>query len=121
MSINMILEKLNKSPKFMNESRSSKKLQFKSNSKGFKSSELYRVCDDVLVFSNSDDTPVPWDCEISIEGSNVVLRGHVGPSGFGECIVKVPLSSVNRVYSFEVMGDENDMTDFFEIHNINLI
>lgn len=37
-----------------------------------------------------DSTPCPWDPDISIEGDNVVIEGHMGPSGYGNCICKLP-------------------------------
>lgn len=102
MSINEIMRALNESTqvKKMNEVA---EIVFNSKTQPIKSGELYDVCEDILIFPKSDDTPVPWDCEIEVKGKNLILHGHVGPSGFGKCTVEVPLERVSQVYKFEVM------------------
>ena len=107
-NISNIINRLNESKavKIMNESLS---LKFTSKSKSISVKDMDVLFDEgngIEIYPKGEDTPTPWDAEITIKGSNLVLTGHAGPSGFGKCVVEVPISKANDVYEFEIMDGE---------------
>lgn len=49
----------------------------------------------------SDSFPMPWDADIEIKGTNLVLNGLVAPGGssqLGKATVTVPLVQANKVF-----------------------
>jgi hypothetical protein len=63
----------------------------------------------IMVNPNSEETPTPWDCSFLIEDNKFILTGGVGPSGFGKCVIEVPL--VKALIAYEVVIDIFNLSD----------
>lgn len=43
-----------------------------------------------------EETPIPWDAEVTVSNGNLVLTGHVGPNGIGYSQMSLPLVKVDN-------------------------
>ena len=53
----------------------------------------------------NDDIAIPWDASCYIEDGNFVIDGHVGPSGLGYAVAKVPLGKVKGHLDIQIFAD----------------
>lgn len=89
------------------------KLEVDSNTKNIPEDfqdELYVITGNGIEVMPKDleEFPMPWDAEAIIEGSNLILVGHVGPSGFGKARAELPLNSVSQYLEFSVYAENED-------------
>lgn len=68
------------------------------------------IRDEALLYTTNDDVACPWDADITLEGSNVVLKGMImpaGPGSKGTCVCTVPIEDFTKFYKLEVPDDTN--------------
>ena len=68
----------------------------------------------VIPTDEVDDGPaIPWDADVSVEGTNLVLEGGVTPGGTydGTCISKIPLSKYQDLLTIEVDASSQEDHD----------
>jgi len=71
------------------------------------------ICDNAAMLM--DEIPnMLWDANVLIEGSNLVIEGSAGPSGFGSACVKVPLARLEEIFPnrFWFYIEPNEHTEF---------
>lgn len=97
------LSKLFESMSPMNEARGAK-LTIKANAKMPSEDLLDFLWDDcnLNITPKKDDTPIPWDADITAVGRDLTLEGGAGAGGYGYCEVRVPLKDINRLYDFQI-------------------
>lgn len=71
--------------------------------------EFLYDCD--LAVLENDIVPIPWDSDIQIEGSNLRLVGTAGPSGYGKCILEVPLEIATKVINIRIYLRGNESSE----------
>jgi len=54
------------------------------------------------------DHPFPYDADITVKGSDIVLEGGAGTNNYGYCLVKYPKSSANNIFDLVVEVDDGD-------------
>jgi hypothetical protein len=74
----------------------------------------------IMSKDQNDGFPMPWDADFGIEGDNLVLEGGAGPSGFGHCITKVPISRANNIIDIEIQWrrDQSNQENSSRIESI---
>lgn len=87
----------------MHEARGAK-LTIKANAKMPSEDLLDFLWDDcnLNIVPKNDDTPIPWDADITAVGRDLTLEGGAGAGGYGYCEVRVPLKDANRIYDFQL-------------------
>jgi hypothetical protein len=65
------------------------------------------LADSQITLTAHDECPLPWDASFEVQGETIVVSGGAGPSGFGDCVVKVPRDSFNLCYDVELTYPEN--------------
>lgn len=50
----------------------------------------------IMIYSDDESFPIPWDAGVYVEGSDLVLSGGAGPGGYGRCVVKVPVDRLPK-------------------------
>lgn len=64
-----------------------------------------------------DETPMAWDADFRIIDGKFVIEGHVGPCGFGEVLIKIPVDKVNECYQIFLYMDEKFFPEIKELLN----
>ena len=62
--------------------------------------------------------------QIEFQGTDFILTGHAGPSGFGTCTTTIPLKNATRMIEFEVYNglvDKDGYTDQDLIDQLNAL
>lgn len=60
---------------------------------------------EVLLRPNDEETPCPWDADISVEGTDVIIEGGLAPGGIGHgetCTCTVPIKYFTNYYTLEL-------------------
>lgn len=71
----------------------------------------------ILVSPKHEEISTPWDADMYIEGSNLILAGSIGPGGpQGRCTCSVPLNNASKYYKIIVEAEYED--DYNKIYNI---
>lgn len=88
-------------------SEASKDIEIPATSLKGLSSKDYDALDElsyngIMIDSRDDATPCPWDAGLEVKGSDLVIDGGIGPSGYGSCVCKVPVTSANRIYRIAI-------------------
>lgn len=60
------------------------------------------------VTGSAEETPIPWDADISVKGSNIVLTGGTGPGGSGYCECHYP----KNTRAIEIYLEPDSPNDF---------
>lgn len=121
---------MNKSKILLSQLREAKNLQliFSSSSKSIPSSDFYDISDlsynGILIEPKDEAIPLAWDAGFEIKGSNIVISGGVGSSGFGSVVITLPVSSVNKYYDIYVEPRDEESSskikDILKHHNIDV-
>ena len=72
----------------------------------------------ILVTPAGEETPTPWDADLSVAGGKLVLKGSVGPGGSGYCECRVPLAKAKFYWMFELQEDSDEVFELMAKHGI---
>lgn len=69
--------------------------------------DVHKDADSILLYPANEDTPCPWDADISIEGDKVIVDGSIfgGSSAdyqhAGHCRCEISVDNFPRAYKLE--------------------
>lgn len=63
-------------------------------------------------YMQDEEAPKPWDATFSVERDELIVEGSAGASGFGSCVVKVPLPRSMKDSSYSFIIEPKSQEDF---------
>lgn len=64
---------------------------------------------EILVIPKVDEAPIPWDADIGVKGSNIVLEGHVDANGLGYARAEFPKGRASSYFSVSIGWWDKDV------------